>query len=353
MLSSLEVEEHADLPGAMVLKFVVSHDDRGELSPVGDRALAPYANLSVVVRAAGGDPECVFDGYVLSHRTHVEQGANRSSLEVWARDASWLMNLEEKSRLWTDVTDGAVANSVFGEYGFVAHRGNTDDDGPAHTEQGHALQQRATDGEFLRDLAHRGGKLCRVVSGRAPGLRTGWFAKPDLSAAPACTLSLSSGERGNVRALDFEWDVARPTATVARQGLFNDDSPEGASGDQDDAGDALLGDRSLSDFAGRAMSMLLTTTVDGAGDLQARARAVLREASHFVRCTGEADLSELGVVLRAGAVVEVAGVGSLYAGKYLVWSVRHAIDAVSHRLSFTLTRNAMGRAAGGLPGGLP
>ena len=45
--------------------------------------------------------------------------------------------------------------------------------------------QRGTDIQFLRDLARRNGKLCRV--GRAPtsrAQRTGYFAKPELDGDP-------------------------------------------------------------------------------------------------------------------------------------------------------------------------
>ena len=54
------------------------------------------------------------------------------------------MNTNEQAREWVDVTDGSVANSIFGEYGFTPAAGNTDDDSPAHAEAGHSLMQRAT-----------------------------------------------------------------------------------------------------------------------------------------------------------------------------------------------------------------
>lgn len=348
-LASLEVEEHADLPGAMVLHLRVDRTDAGELSPLADAALAPYANLALVARAEGAPPECVFDGYVLSQKVHLERGAVGSHAEVWARDASWLMNLEERSRAWSDTTDAAVANAVFGAYGLRPAPSNTVEDSSVHTQDGHVLFQRATDIEFLRDLARRSGKLCRVVPGRGPNDRTGLFARPDLDAAPSLTIALGGVAGASVRALDFEWDVARPTAVTARQALWNDASPEGVSGDTSDAGLTPLAARPLAAFVDRPMTMTLSTTVDDAGELLARARSLVREASFFARCVGEADVNELGAVLRAGSLVELGGVGSLFAGRYLVWSVRHTIRATAHTQRFTLVRNAMGAApTGGL-----
>ena len=69
-----------------------------------------------------------------------------------------------------------------------------------------------------------------------------------------------------------------------------------------------------------------------------------------MRCRGEADVERLGTTLRVGTVVAIEGAGSLHSGNWFVWNVRHRItvDAVSFR--FTLVRNAIGPAAGGLPG---
>jgi hypothetical protein len=106
------------------------------------------------------------------------------------------------------------------------------------------------------------------------------------------------------------------------------------------------------------MTVLLTAPVDDAQELTLRAQSVLREAGWFARCEGEADVARLNSVLRAGTVVAVSGAGSLNSGKYFVWSVRHTIMADSHKMKFTLVRNAVGPppASGGaltsLVGGL-
>jgi hypothetical protein len=91
--------------------------------------------------------------------------------------------------------------------------------------------------------------------------------------------------------------------------------------------------------------------VDDAGELQQRARALLRESGFFARCTGEVDVAALKAVLRVGTVVQIEGAGSLHSGKYLVWSVRHTITADSHRMGFVLVRNAVGPPPSGGGGG--
>jgi phage protein D len=355
-LAVLEVEENVDLPGALQLRLPVSTDGAGDLLYVNDSQFQPFANLAVVVALEGKADECLFDGYVLSHKLHLETGTTNSTLEVWAQDASWLMNLAEKTREWVDITDGAVANAIFSDYGITPSPDNLSDDSPSHTEDGHTLMQRGSDIQFLRHLARRNGKLCRVACADKPGQRIGYFAKPNLDGDAIVTLTLNDLEAWTVHTLDFEWDVTRPTAVQARQALFNDADANGVSSDTSSSGLRLLDARSLSDFTGQSMTVLLTTPVDDAGELRLRAQALLREADWFVRCTGETDVSRLNAILRVGTVVQIDGVGSLNSGKYYVWSVRHTITQEAHKMRFTLYRNAVGPApignSGGLLGGL-
>src|SRR5262249_61391578 len=95
--------------------------------------------------------------------------------------------------------------------------GNTKDDSPAHSEDGHTLMQRGSDIDFLRRLARRTGRWCRVTCADQPGVRTGFFALPDLSGDPVVTLNLTDPPKSQAAALDFHWDVARPTKVAASQ----------------------------------------------------------------------------------------------------------------------------------------
>jgi hypothetical protein len=355
-LSMLEIEEHAELPGAISLRLPIDTTDTGDLTYVNDSRFAPLANLAVVVNPDGSTPQCIFDGYVLSHKIHLETGTTASTLQVWGQDASWLMNLEEKAREWVDVTDADVANTVFGDYGVTPDPGNTDDDSPSHTEDGHSLMQRATDIQFLRTLANRNGKLCRIACADQPGERTGYFSKPKLDGDPALTLTLNDPTSWSVDALDIEWEVTRPTSVAASQALFTDSDENGVSANTSDSGLAPLAERGPADFSGQPMTVILTAPVDDGGELTLRAQSLLREAGWFVRCEGEADVARLNAILRAATIVQLNGLGALHSGNYYVWSVRHSITADSHRMKFVLVRNAVGpQATGsslGVPGGL-
>ena len=352
VMGPIEVEENADLPGAIQLTLPVDSDGNGDLTFVNDVRFQPFSNLAVVATPDGGSDQCIFDGYVLSNKLHLQKGTTGSTLQVWGQDASWLMNLEEKIKEWVDVTDADVANSIFGDYGITPDDSNTDDDSPSHTEDGHSLMQRASDIQFLRSLARRNGKFCRVACTDTPGQRTGYFSKPSLSGDPAVTLELNDPTEWTVDALDLDWDVSRPTEVKAAQALFDDSDEDGASVDQTDSGLDLLSDRDLPTFSGKTMTVMLTAPVDAADELTLRAESVLREAGWFVRCEGQADLSRLHAVLRVGTIVQINGAGSLNSGNYFVWSVRHTIDKQAHKMNFVLVRNAIGSAPSGGSGPL-
>ncbi|TQF68276.1 hypothetical protein FK531_14305 [Rhodococcus spelaei] len=355
VLDTLEVEENADLPDALSLLLPVSAAGN-DLTWVGDDRIGPYANIAVVATPDGaGSPQCIFDGYVLSHKIHLPAGSAAATVQVWGQDATVLMGLEEKTKEWSGMSDGAVANAIFSGYGATPDATNTDNDTPAHTEDGHTLMQRGSDIDFLRQLARRTGRWCRMMCADKPGQRTGYFATPTLTGDPVVTLDLNDPATRSVPSLDFTWDVARPTTVQARQASLTDPDPGGMSADTTDSGLPPLDARGLTDFAGRERRVILTATADTA-ELPGRARALLREADWFARCEGTADLAVLKSVLRVGSVVAVEGVGKLLSGPYLVWSVRHTITTRSHQMAFTLVRNSVGPAGAGpvgLPGGAP
>ncbi len=350
-IGGLDVEENSTLPDALKLTLPISTVN-GDLSWVGDARVAPYANIAVVATPDGGSAQCIFDGYVLSHAVHLNAGITASTVEVRAQDASVLMSLDHRCREWAGMTEGTVANTIFSSpsYGFGTAPGNTANDYLVHDSPGHTLMQRGTDLEFLRRLARRSGRWCRVACTDRPGQRTGYFAAPDLTATPAATIVLNDPATASVNALDFRWDVARPTQVQASQASMTDSDPSGVTADTDDSGLPLLDARGLSEFAGQDASVRLTTPGDSA-DLTGRARAVLREAGWFATCEGTAEMSRIKAVLRVGTVVSVAGCGAVLSGNYLVSSVRHTITTSGHTMGFTLIRNAVGAPAGG-PGAL-
>lgn len=339
--ASLEVEEHADLPGAIELTLpIVAAGPAGaeDLSVVGDEAFKPYARIAVVVSVEGQPDACIFDGYVLSHKIQLDRGTTVSSVRVWGQDASCLMNLVDTVREWTG-PDSTIADTIFGDNKLTASPDNARDDNPK--ADGQTVMQRATDAQFLRDRARRTGKLFRVCCDQQAGRNTGYFIKPPLGGPTTATLVLNPPDEANVDSLAIEWDVARPTEVLAQ--TLELASEKAVDGGATDSALSPVDGQSLASFIGEhVMQTRLTAAVADAGELQRRSTSLLCEAGWFVRCEGEADVAKLGTVLRAARMVEVDGAGSLHSGKYLVWSVRHLIVGDSHKMKFVLVRNSVG-----------
>src|SRR5258708_378401 len=353
MVSRLEIEENADLPGAISLQLPVSAQD-GELTWVGDSRLAPYSNVAVLAAPAHRDPQGILDGYVLAPKVHLPAGPAGATVDVWGQDASVLMSLKEKAREWSGLTDTAVASSIFGNYDMTPSADNEREKSPAHTPDEHTLMQRASDADFLRRLPRRTGRWFRVTCAGKPGQRTGYFAMPSLTGTPVVTIDLNDPQKSSVPVLDFSWDASGPTAVAARQASLTDGDKNGISADTSDSGLKTLDAQSLAAFTGRPKTVMLTAAAD-TSELPARASGLLREAGWFARCEGTADVNVVNQVLRVGTVVEVEGCGALLSGPYLVWSVRHTITTQAHSMSFVLVRNAMGpspAAAGGALAGV-
>jgi|SRR5271165_132850 len=376
LVASVEVEESMDLPAAVEITLPVSRASGGDLAYVADPRFAPLAPVAIVTTGGGSGAagvatgavgataaavgggaapaasQCLFDGYVLSQKLHLETGVTNSTMAVWGQDACWLMNQTEQVREWVDVTDAQVAASIFGNYGISPSDQNTQDDSVSHTEDTHSLMQRGSDIGFLRMLARRSGKVCRVACADQPGVRTGYFAVPKLDGDPAVTITLNDPTNWTVGKIDLEWDASRPSAVVARSALFSDPDANGATGDTSSSGLVSLGARALATFTGQPTTVLLASIVDSAGELLQRAQGVLTETNWFVRCEGEADVERLGVVLRAGMLVALVGVGAVHSGTWLVWTVRHRLTQEAHKMTFTLLRNAVGAPPPGGSGGL-
>ena len=350
-IAALEIEENLDLPGAFELTLPVKLGTDSDLDTVDDPRLAPFSNIAIVAQASDGQSQCLVDGYVLSQKLHLDTGVVASTLKVWGQDASWLMNVSEVVKEWPNLTDGAVANSIFGNYGFTLDPGNMDNDSPSYTEQPHSLMQRTTDAQLLAMLARRSGKYARVFCTDTPGERTGWFGTPDLSGDAVITLTLNDNTVATIDAIDIEWDVMRPTSVSAYAALLSDSSAAGSDSNTD-TGLSPLSTQDLPTFAGQTVSTLLTTAVNDSGSLTNRATAVLRDAQWFVNCRGTADAGRVGSILRVGTIVAIAAAGAMFSGNYLVWSVRHKITSEAHKMEFRLVSNAVGTppSGGTLPG---
>src|SRR5262252_9539486 len=80
----IEIHENADRPDTLLMRLPVNRTSAGDLEFVGDGTFEPNTNVTVVVTADGRPSECVFDGYVLSWRLHLDRTSGASTIDIWA-----------------------------------------------------------------------------------------------------------------------------------------------------------------------------------------------------------------------------------------------------------------------------
>ena len=85
VMGALELEENADMPGAVRFSVPVEVDGSGDLTFVNDQRLQPFVNLAVVATPKGQAAQCLFDRVILSSKLHLQKGTTGSSLQVWGR----------------------------------------------------------------------------------------------------------------------------------------------------------------------------------------------------------------------------------------------------------------------------
>ena len=354
LITSVEVEESMDMPAAIQITMPISRSNGGDLTYVADPRFAPLAPVAVVATAGGSGAAGVATGAVGrgglggrrrlgAVRRPVHLRRLRAVAEAPSRDRRHQLHDHGlgPGRLLADEPDREGAGMGRRhrcrrrrlDLRRLRHHArpteNTQDDSPvAHRR--HPQPDAARLGHRLP--AHAGPAQRQVLPHRLR--RQARRSAPATSPSRSSTAirrspsTLNDPTNWTVSALDLEWDATRPTAVTARTALFSDTDPNGAIGDTTNSGLTALGDRDLAD--------LRRPADDGdAGDRGRQRRradrsarkALLREAGWFVRCEGEADADRLGVVLRAGMLVALAGIGALHSGTWIVWTVRHTAHA--------------------------
>ena len=328
-IQQLEVEESSDQPGALLLRLPVNRNSAGDLQFVGDGTFEPQTNITLTVTPGtpGSRAQCIFDGYVLSWRLHLDRASTSSTIDVWAQDASWLMNIDDHVAEWSGQTDGRGRQRDLHQLRVHSRRREHGQRLPRPSPDGHTLFQRATDLQFLRGLARRGGKLCRVACTDTPGARTGYFVTPAVDGQPVATISLIDPDSWTVDTLDFDWDVMRPTEVDASQVDLTQPSDRRHRRDHRHQ----RPQRPRRPRLPHLPRPVFDAAADGAGR-RARARpahggACSPSPGSSPAAAGEADADRIGAILRVGDVVTIEGAGSLQSGNWLVWNVRHTVLA--------------------------
>jgi phage protein D len=306
----------------------------GEIPLLSDSRLDPGSELSIIADSPGG-AQCLVKGPVTGQLARLAHGGGSSSVEVRGADTSFAMDRENKATVWADVTDSEAVSTILAGYGYIPDVEST---AARHLELKHALVQRGTDLAFVRMLARRNGAQF-WISCDPLGIETAHFRRPDTARTPDRTLAINQ-DPPSVTEMEIEWDLAAASSAVS-QGV-DPASKSVLSGDVAASPLAPLGAQPLSALPPGPAGLHIAPPADDAGDLTARAEAVLIEEGWFLRARCTTSVQAAGGIVRPHGVVALSGLGARHSGNYYVASVRHRIDAEAHRMELELIRNAWG-----------
>jgi phage protein D len=344
---SLTVEQNTANASAFHLQLASRHQDDGSWTYLEDDRLALFSKVQVKVGFTGGGGlagalggllggggdglTTVFDGYITTVNLNLGSEPGASFLDVGGMDTSVLMSLEEKIATWPNMSDSDIVQQIVAQYGVPIQADST---ATVHQEDDTTVVQRATDIQFVRDLARRNGMEFYFETDDS-GTVTGYFQAPQLDGTPQPDLAIQFGADGNLVSFSAHLSGQRPLNVKSVQMDVTANSPNSAQ--VGDSQLSKLGDKDANDLIGGPLGSLVTpkdapaqmlvlgTPTSDATEMQTLAQAARDEASWFITASGEINSDAYQTVLLPHRLVLVKGAGNTYSGKYYVTRVIHEI----------------------------
>jgi phage protein D len=362
---SLRVEEDISAGGLFHLQLGTELKDDGTWRYLDDDRLALFVKVSVKIGFAGGGGLAgelgdlgggggndgligVFDGYVTAVHFDVGSEPGDTSISISGMDSSVLMSLEEKVAVYKNMSDSAIVQKIVGGYGIAI---KADPTATVHQEKDTVVVQRASDIQFVRELAQRNGLEFYFETDQGSGIVTAYLRAPQLSGTPQPDLAIQFGDQSNLLSFSAHLQGQRPLAVKIAQIDIGTNRVNSVKVDQMQL--AKLGDKDADALVGaplaglvspqdaQAQMLLLGPPSSNAGELKSLAQAVRDEAGWLIGARGEINSEAYQNVLRPHRLVLVKGAGKAYSGKYYVTRVAHEMKADgTYAQTFEARRNA-------------
>jgi phage protein D len=365
-VASLTVEENPEAPSVLRLQIDITLQDDGSWSYLDDDRFALFTSVSVKIGFISGGGlaaalgsllggsdgndgmEPVFDGYITNVNLSLGIEPASTFLNISGMDTSVLMSLEEKIATWPDMADSDIAEQIVSHYGVKMQADTTP---TVHQQNDTTIVQRASDIQFVRDLAQRNGFEFYFETDKTSGNVIAHFQTPKLSETPQQDLAIQSGDQSNLRSFSARLTGQRPLNVKSEQMDVKANSPNTAQAsdtqlDKLGANDAnsLIGGplgSLVTPKDAQAQMLVLGPPTSDSTELQTIAQAVRDEAGWFITADGEINSEAYQAVLRPHRLVLVKGAGKAYSGKYYVTRVVHEIKGDgSYTQKFEARRNA-------------
>jgi phage protein D len=362
---SLTVEESTAAAGTFYLQLAARLQDDGSWTYLDDDRLTLFAKVTIKIGFTGGGDSSgvsgaipggssgdqglttVFNGYITDVQFSLGSNPGDTFLNVSGMDSTVLMGSEEKISTWPNMKDSEIVSQILDNYGL---KSQVDATKTTHQDNVTTVIQRATDLEFVRELAQRNGMEFYVESDDK-GNVTGFFRAPQLGGSAQPDLAIQAGDQSHLRSFAAHLNGQRPLNVKVVQMDVRANSPKKAQ--ISDADRTKLGANDASGLVGGPLGGLVTpkdalaqmlvrgTPTSDATEMQTLAQAVRDDADWLIGASGEINGEAYQSVLRPRRLVQVKGAGKAYSGKYYVTRVSHEIKHDgSYNQRFEARRNA-------------
>lgn len=354
-ITEVRVEQSLNEPTRFAIRYIDDIKD-GKLTKAGVAQLQLGELVTIAVEREG-DYACLCRGPILEHASEVTVGGAGSSFTVSGPDRRDELAREHRDQNWTGLASD-VARRLIGD---VYSETDVQDTDERYDDNGNALPQRASDLEFLIELAEEHGYHFWIdyenVREAPPSSLSllevaRWKSSPPLQDSPPLgvplplplvdgdtrlTYNVGRRECQNLTAFTISSDGDRPSAVNASTRNVTDGEHDAVNVQDEAAPIGGTGDG----LANRAPARQMSPRPQGnAQTARRRNAAALREAGFFVSAECSTTRHLLRDVLRPHQIVGVDGLGGSNASTpFRVKSVVHVINGNGHYMDAELETN--------------
>jgi hypothetical protein len=313
-IEEIVVEQEMDMAWEARLRFYLCTDENGRWRHGAEEFARPFSRVRVEM-GVNGSFTALIDGPVAAYDTALDSQPGRSAVTVVVRDDSVLLNREERSDVFEERTDDAIAREVFGEFAAIA---STRIESPGGARP--SVVRRGTAIQFLRELARPHEYHAYVLPGEAPGRSVGCFL-PDPAAAGELPPLVLLGSDRNLADLQVEEESEGPERTRTHTLRIADQEVVDAEISVQDL--ALM--RPLPPLDAEPATRLVPPEENDREDPEPRARGQARRRSYAFGVTGKiVPGCYAGILTPYQRVTVRAGTTGL-SGEWLLTKVTHTI----------------------------
>lgn len=311
--------------------------------------LRPF-NRVIIMITFGLAPKVLIDGIITHQQLNPSQEPGKTTLTVTGEDVSVMMDMEEKTQTYPNMSDMVIVNKIilsYAQYGLIPIViPPVSLDVPIMIDW--IPSYPGTDLSYVQQLAAKNAYVFYVEPTDAPGVNNAYWGPLNLITVPQKALSVNMGPETNVSSINFQYNALQPYFVSGK------------------VEDRLTNTSIAVETFGSLRTPLSTEPawlvnqpnvrkkqLDSGGmnalEAYSKAQAETDSSVDALTVSGELDAPAYGDILRARKLVGLRGAGYSYDGIYYVKSVTHRIRQGEYKQSFTLSREGLGSLTPAVP----